>query len=246
MAHDLRHPRFVIMSLPRGGSHFLATALDSHPDLRVAGELLYRPKDYGMEVDALPQLYEWAFERYNGFIHHRSNKINCLPHASPHAFWRHLATQTDAKVISLRRRDLLAMTLSLNLAIETNVWQVEAPCRSSAIVDATRDDWCSKQQAPPINILVKPHIVLERIERYRAECAFYDALIPTENKITIWYEDLVDNFAKYMLDIQLFLGVSPTTLVPSTVKQGTRPLSACIANYSEVQKLVGRLAIDEG
>lgn len=128
--------RFVILGLPRSGTTYLATLLDSHPDLCCAGELFNPyavithandPSDaavFGRDarpVRAAADFFEKTAQsgvKAGGFKFMIGHNINVLQ-------W--LAKQPDIRIIYIRRHNKLAQVASLMKAAQTQEWAKTEP-----------------------------------------------------------------------------------------------------------------------
>jgi hypothetical protein len=206
----------------------LATALDQHPDLKVAGEVLVRPERYGVfeDLDAEGQpciTMEDAWSKYNGFINQRD-------HTNPWV-WNYVSGLSDVIFLSLKRHNILATLVSQKLADKTKAWQVQN--RASTLMDATTDDWVVANYAPEFTVKVEyeeADAFIQKVKRLYGEID-QKVMHFRHPFLELYYEDLLTSWKHWMTITQFYLGVEPEPLLPSTVRQETRPLSAVIENY---------------
>ncbi|WP_231741101.1 Stf0 family sulfotransferase [Thalassoglobus neptunius] len=220
---ECREPRFVICSSLRTGSHMLATAFDQHPKLKVAGEILVRPKLFGLgENKNSPEgellVINESFQKFNGCIIHRQH-LGAI---------QHLGEMPDLKIIFLRRRNWLAQLVSEIRAHQTNVWHV-AP---EGVNYLSNDGSSKPEQSPPqLTISVKRCIQFlqdqNRLDllalKHLSGCA----------RLTVAYEDLQWNWKEAIQEALQFLEIDEVPLAPVTLKQGF-PAYQSVANYDEI------------
>jgi hypothetical protein len=217
----------------------LATALEQHSQLSVAGEVFWRPETYGVARAAtVGEMLADVFAKYSGFIQHRMIKLAAPTgmadgYARCRAVWQALAAEANVRVVSLKRADLLAMAASFVLARRTGIWQVADPAAPTAVVDATRDPWC----APSIDLCTAERVRIDPqwLERYFATVSWqyveWDRGLEHHPLLEVWYEDLVADAERSMARVQEFLAVPIEALRPCTRKRQPLPPAEVIENY---------------
>lgn len=78
----------------------------------------------------------------------------------------------------------------------------------------------------------------ECLHRFAQEEEFkkqHDFYFQDHFKIDVIYEDLADDYASKIKEIQEFLGVNYEAVKPSTYKQSNQPLLEAITNYFELK-----------
>nr|WP_283234686.1 sulfotransferase [Candidatus Protofrankia californiensis] len=222
---------FVILTMPRTGSHHLEALANEHPNVLTNGELL-NPWDTGWPgVDRTEmsdgELLELAFVRFP----RRDEKyeVSCVGckinepqfHERP-TFFEELAAWPRLKVIALQRRNLLESFRSLTQARDSGRWL--APSADGP--------------AP-----VPPRVKLSPADcesYFRSAERFYGrifARFPPEKIHEIYYEDLGDSPRECLARIWDFLGVPPHPLSGCLLlqQQETRPLGEAVLNYAELR-----------
>lgn len=223
-------PRFIICSDPRTGGHMLATALNGHSQLCVAGEIFVRPELFGLpsrptRVNRSPQFPQQvitaAWERYHGFLIHRR-------------FQRGLeliGQERSVRIVFLRREDWLAQLASERVALQTGVWHV-APTGVHYLSDDGRDH---RVAAPPVVTLS-----LTECRQYREAGALREAAalarLRDNPRLDITYERLTAEWISAINEIQDFLRVPREALAPVTQRQEQRPLSDVVENLAELRE----------
>ncbi|SBW22887.1 Nodulation protein H [Candidatus Protofrankia californiensis] len=222
---------FVILAMPRTGSHHLKALANEHPNVLTNGEIL-NPWDTdwpGVDRTEMSdrELLELAFVRFP----RRDEKyeVSCVGckvnepqfHERP-TFFDELAAWPRLKVIALQRRNLLESFRSFIQARESGRWL--APSADGP--------------AP-----VPPRVKLSPAgceSYFRSAEEFYGrifARFSPEKIHEIYYEDLRDRPGECMAGIWDFLGVSPHLLSGCLLlqQQETRPLSEAVLNYAELR-----------
>ena len=165
-----------------------------------------------------------------------------------------LVEQRDMRVPHLRRRNLLRMLLSTEIAKATGGWVESAqptlrdkhlpsllrrvlrhPARYAARIPelfrAKTPDWKAKREA----ITLSPQEGSEFFKETDLHVVFYDKLPAKHQVHTLFYEDLVDHREATLAAVQQFLGTAPRPLGVSTARQNPEPLEELVANYSELR-----------
>lgn len=238
LAGSTDYRRFVIVGIARTGSTMLISMLNAHRQALVFGEIFRRPDLIGWDVqpyasltaDRQLALYRSdpcrfldtaVFRRwprqlravgFKVFYYHARN----APHV---AVWDYLARDTDILVIHIRRRNILAQFLSLQLAHMTDVW---------AIGEARRPD------APPIPL--EPEACRRHFEWVRTLECEADAFFANHKVLRMEYEALVADQGREQSRVQSFLGLDEQAISAKTRRQRTVPLSQGIANFDELER----------
>lgn len=267
--------RFIILSGPRTGSTMLVTALNSSPEITCFGELFkfmentvgfgaggFDIAGYDNHSVADLELRNRDFKAFlsqrifvgmegvtaTGFKHHYSHFLG-FPGLRE---W--LVEQRDMRVLHLRRRNLLRMLLSTEIAQATGGWLERAqptirdkhvlsllqralrhPARYAARIPelfrAKTPDWKTKREA----ITLSPQECAAFFKETELHVEFYDKLLAKHQVHTLFYEDLVENREATLNAVQQFLGTTPRSLGVSTSRQNPEPLAELIANYDELR-----------
>jgi Sulfotransferase domain len=222
---------FVILAMPRTGSHHLEALANEHPDVSANGELL-NPWDTGWPgVDRTNmsdrELLELAFVRFPGRdekyeVSRVGCKINEPQFHERHTFFEKLVAWPGLKVIALRRRNLLESLRSFVQARESGHWL--APSADGP--------------AP-----IPPQVTLSPVDcksYFRRAEDFYErifARFSPQQVHEIYYEDLRESPRESLDGIWEFLRVPPHQLSGRHLlqQQETRPLSETVLNYVELR-----------
>lgn len=217
--------KFVICSQPRTGSHALASALDFHSELDVAGEVFFRPEEFGVYGDNPQEIVNSV--KYDGCILHRSSAVKVK--STVDDIWQEIIKDKEIKIINLKRIDLLEMVISRLMAESSGIWQVKN--RDSKVL-AGYPVYRSFSPAP---LHLDPQTVKFCLEKYKKEFEFFDKLFQNKNVkfLTVFYENLNDNWSRELNKIQNFLEVSIEDISPATLKQNSN--RKYVSNYKELQ-----------
>jgi LPS sulfotransferase NodH len=231
--------RFVLITHPRCGSTYLATLLNSHPEVLCHGELFYRAEVFYAvghrdgslhlasvaERDADPRAF---LEKVWGTTFgNRAVGFKLVAGQHPGAF-RGVFDDPGARAIVLRRRNRLKKFVSALIAEREQMW-THYKYRFRA------------EDLKPIQVEVS----LERLGAYlAAESAFYDGVLAELARrpapyAEVFYEDLFAG-PQAVEELLRFLEVSLDArgLEPATHKRNSRRLAELIANFDEVARQV--------
>ncbi len=226
------HPQFVICSERRTGSHMLATALNDHSELRVAGEAFFRPRQFGLglpaarrnDIESARAIYSVARQRFNGLILHRSAKGPLQV----------IGEHPGVLVLFLRREDWLAQLASDCVARRTGIWHVGAPGKDYL----SNDGQTQPVDNPPVIQIPKRRCL--RFRQRLAEDEAAAAAVFSRHKVhDVTLESLQSDWDATMRGILNFLQVPFESLAPATEKQERRELREVVENYDELRRLFG-------
>jgi hypothetical protein len=134
--------------------------------------------------------------------------------------WDYLKQCPDLKIIFIWRKNILKSLVSLKISYLTDKWIITDPSQS------TDNLW--------VRLNYKScRMYFQMIDSAVAE---YTKLFNKNKKLTVHYEDLVDNLDSELIKIQKFLDVKPETLGSRLKKQNNRKLSEVLLNYSELKR----------
>jgi len=211
--------RFVVVSLPRSGTHMLRSVLNQHPHIRTEIELFneyFEPcrERLGRSAEWILENVAWREDsaRIRGFT-------AFLDQGQPWKLWEHLLTLKGVRYVCLRRRNLLEQYVSLQEALVHKQWHAVK----------------RREDLPALHTL--------RLEPAAVECFFRSAVMhwnwferafARRPRQTLWYEDLCAHTEVVSRQVQQFLGAEIVSgLRPETVKVGRRA-SELISNYDEL------------
>ena len=161
----------------------------------------------------------------------------------------HLAQDTQIRVLHLRRRNILKRAVSRRLAEATGIWAkpVRSKLTPAMVLRAARHPRRVAarlrgiiQLAQPSRKIARLQVSVSKEELFYAiiwakqNAAHVDDLFRDHPKLSLFYEDLVENREEAFCQVQEFLGVEPEPLTVSLVKQNPEPLPELLSNYDEL------------
>lgn len=215
----------MVLTKPRTGSNLLVNSLQTHPGMKVFGELFRGGADEATKeaiLDSVDGYFsERIFKRYDKSIKAVGFKIFYHHPVYDHSgkVWNYLLNREDLRVIHLRRANLLRALVSMKIAEKTDVWKV------------------SREQSEPVDKSIK----LTAQECLEDFCKTRQWEIEANEKFSnspvleLTYEDLTSDYQSQMRDVQAFLGVEPAELHPLSSKQNPEALADLIVNYAELK-----------
>ncbi len=258
---ETEQTRFIIFGGARTGSNMLVSALNSSPEIICFRELFRFMDDSidfgvaGYDDDSTADL-ELRNRDYSAFLDQRifvrtrgAVAVGFKVHDS-HFYgfaglreW--LVEQQDIRILHLRRRNLLRMLVSTEIAKATGEWidpvgpgllQIfRHPARSAArLLGSLRPKPAEPtSQRGPITLsaqecrdfFLKTEIISKQ----------YDQLFSEHHVQTIYYEDLIADLRGTLDSAQEFLGAAPRPLNIGTNRQNLEPLEALLSNYAELR-----------
>lgn len=207
--------RFLILSSPRSGTHLLRSALAQHPAIVALTEMFNpdwtRGAPFNQDTPDEVILREHIFRDYPpgvravGFALHRSGaRFGNWP-----GLWARLESDSDLRVISLSRLNLLRRYLS---------WRTMREPKSH----------------PPEPKRMTAEELREEFLRQETLVAAFDQRFASHPLLRVNYEELDQHPDATLARAQQFLGVEPLPLAPTTARNPLRPLSERIAGFDEL------------
>jgi LPS sulfotransferase NodH len=239
-----RYSKFIILGSPRVGSTWLLSALNSHSNAMVYGEIFdnkYFLADlrYPLAYSLLPHETDEYFENLkiddptgllDSYIyrkyHEEVKSVGFkLFYDQPdnekgrRKIVEYINLDKSIRIIHIQRRNLLNIAASIEMAFKTKKWV--------------------KTQASE-ETKIKPFVLnyekcLEFFEEREEQQSRYNKLFYYNDIFHLYYEDLVASPGKYFREMQHFLGLEPRQLKGLLHKQNTKPLPVLIKNYEELK-----------
>ena len=156
-----------------------------------------------------------------------------------------LTEDTEIRVLHLKRRNLLRTLLSLKIAETTGVWLEDRRLTLANIGTALRHPLrvATRLRRPlrrPPASRIKLTLPVEECRAFfyqrQRSAAHFDDLFRQHQKLTLFYEDLVDDREEALGQVQEFLGVDPGPLTVTLRKQNPEPLPELLENYDELSR----------
>ncbi|EPE93726.1 sulfotransferase [Rhizobium grahamii] len=220
---------FVILGMPRSGTHYLEALLNQHPEVHSSGELLNTFDEDWSDKDRLllpdRELLEYAYRslpRIDKNLLRIGCKINEPQFEERPGFFDELAGWPGLRVIFLKRRNTLESLRSLVQARQSGKW-----LKLRSIHDA----------APPPSVRLRIEdceIYFQKAEQFLSKVR---ASFAPSNLLVIDYEDLISDTNACLSQVLKFMGLAPLQRVLETAieRQETRPLERSIQNYDELR-----------
>ncbi|MPR12140.1 sulfotransferase [Microvirga tunisiensis] len=232
MTHSTPSPDpFVILAMPRTGTHYLEELLNEHPNVLSNGEVLNTYDTNWPDRDRLlrsdHELLECAYLRYptrgdKTKVTHVGCKINEPQFHDRPDLLAELTRWPGLKVILVVRRNTLESLRSLMQARQTRQW--------------LRFGSDSEVAPPRVRLSVAAcEAYFKTADDFHAKVAH--SFAPT-NMLMIEYENLIHDPAACLTRIWDFLGVPALQLSGRAVlqRQETRPLDQTVVNVYELRR----------
>lgn len=222
---------FVILSMSRSGSWHLVELLNEHPKVVCNGEILNNDDTSGwpggdrsnltdrqlvaMGLEAPPLRGAKEGQHATGFKM-LEEQLSSRPQTLDF-----LSRAVKVSAIVLERRNQFEALRSLAQAKTTGAWQdVEGTIPNA--------------RGP--RVLLDP---AECLDRFRIASEFYTLVgetFPMEQRLWIYYEDLLEDRSRVLSMIWKFLNVREHQSIERLRRQEKRPLAATVTNYAELCK----------
>jgi len=226
--------KFVIIATHRTGSNYLSCLLNDHPEVFSLGEVFNLPTIWGQpgnpEINhsrilkifrnLLPVsfLRLYVYGKYPDLVKAVGFRYFYSQADTFQSVTDYLRSQSDVKVIHLKRRNLLDSYVSLNLAKSSGVWSSEKPPGKLR------------------KLVINPKDCLDYFEKSSRLITKYDRLFAKSSRIDIYYEDLLRKKASQIRKILKYLGILDRKLTCNLIKQNTRSFDEVVVNYKILKK----------
>jgi LPS sulfotransferase NodH len=227
--------RFIIGCMGRTGSNFLASSISAHKNAIAFGELFNNTRHERIgwsysgfdSTDSLVRLREQdpvqfletaVYKKYPMSIQAVGFKLFYYHARKPQweAVWPYLRDSSVA-VLHLKRKDLLALQLSMTKALKSKKWSTrENESTKSSTISLSYEDCLTG---------------FETVRRWQQD---FDGYF-TES-IEVYYEDIKQDYHGEMRRVQDYLGIEYQPTKSPLKKQETLPLHLAIANYGELKE----------
>ncbi len=232
---------FVVITYPRSGTHMLRTALNQHPQIAVAGELLNPNKQdlpYPLTLPTAEILEQYAFAEQDnvecaGFVHHAYHPgiQQTWPDNRGNPVWQDiwelLSAIPQLKIIHLYRQNLVWRHLSQVLARQTGHWQ--------AFIDADTAQAQGKQYQPKPatrqSICLDAQLMQQDFQETINWRKHIRQIFAHHPILEVAYEDLCIGFDHQIGAILDFLSLAQHGLAPELIKLEDRRMLDAIKNY---------------
>jgi len=113
------YKKFIILCYARTGSNLLVSYLNSHPNIKVDGEIFSKLGEISFEkiLDSEFRKYPKRIKAvgFKIFYDQPADYLNC-------GIWEHLGKMDELYVIHLKRQNKLRTMLSLKIAMKNDIW----------------------------------------------------------------------------------------------------------------------------
>ncbi len=212
------YKKFIVIAGPRTGSSLLVDGLDSHPAILAEHEIFINLK--GRSEDAIlnkmyskvsPATKAVGFKIFYLQPYDDDTKL----------IWTKLQNMADLYVIHLKRRNLLRVIASTDIAIKTKVWIGRK----------------GRQQIPleEKQVHLAYESVLKRFEQIRGNEEKFKLMFQDKKYMDIFYEDIINNPKDEFQRATDMLELDPFTPKWDILKQNPEKLSNLIINYAELK-----------
>ena len=259
---------FLIVSGPRTGSHMLAQALNSSRDIVCFREVFNYLFDFIQfdvdgydnssardlalrEEDPLRFLDERIFCRYPEEIRAVGFKYHYEQGWAYRGLRERLVGDTELRVVHLRRRNLLRMLLSREIATASGVWVAEPgtnltprrvltrilislPNTIRMPLRAARRRLTNAPERSLKSLTIAPEELRSFIIRTKLTADHFDKIYGEHPQLTVFYEDILDDPKRVHVQVQEFVGVEPRRLTVTMLQQNPEPLRELLVNYEEL------------
>jgi len=244
MKGDNQYQKYIILAWYRTGSNLIVNLLSSHPSIIAYSELFHPPEIFwGEGVFGLSQqqndqiietrnkktdlfLDKYVFRKYPAYIEAVGFKV-LYPHFNDKRYKglkKILLSSDDLKIIHLKRRDLLQVYVSKELAAKRRIM----------------NETSSKRAYQNLLEIGKLYCPIENVESFFIDHSKrvkeYDDLLVSNKVLEVYYEDLVKNIQLGMKNVQDYLCVKQKKLNTVLVKQNVLSLQEIIANFLELSE----------
>ncbi len=238
-----RYTKYIILALARTGSNYLASSLNSNQYNICHGEIFNNAKPEVIfsayrhlriaNKNALRTRNSSSTNFINKYVfHNMPNTIQAvgfkmfLYHGSCKWLdvWDSLESINDLKIIHLRRRNKLKQFISNMVALKTNEW-----------VKRSGDKEKTNYQTNKPRVEIEYQDCLKQFEQIDAWEHMRDDRLIENERLDIYFEDLLSNHTNEMRKIHDFLGVTHMDTISNTKRQSTS-LRDTILNYDKLKK----------
>ncbi len=210
----------------------------------------FSPRDIALrKEDPVRFLHERVFCRHPEEIHAVGFKFHYGHHWDFPGILDKLVDDTELRVLHLHRRNALRMLVSLKLAESTGVWLREGTSKATRanVLKALRHPLKAVRraqrllrhpqplkQSPRARVTISPEELLQFIVQTKMRSSHFDNVFREHPKLTVYYEDVLDQGDDVFGEAQSFLGVEPGPLAVTLRRQNPEPLGELIENYDEL------------
>jgi LPS sulfotransferase NodH len=239
---------FMVVGMPRTGSTLLTTGIAQHPEAKCYGEL-FHPSDYERaHAHALQVNGEWIHFDPNreDAIEFLQNNVFCERNAATKAvgfkllgdyvygpgseklLLRMRKELPGLQVVHITRTNYLDVLVSREIARATSQWVIFTGS--------------SEERKTVERFSIDEAMARQFFCQMRQMDRFHEQFFGGDHYYKVSYEDLEHQYQATMNGTYRFLGLSPHTLTPRTVKQRTRPAEETVSNLRQLARTFANTA----
>lgn len=221
-----KYTKFIVLTKPRTGSNLLVNSLQSHPHLKVFGELFRGGTDASTKEAILASVDDYfngrIFKRYDKSVKAVGFKIFYHHPVYDHSgkVWSYLMNIEGLKIVHLRRENLLRALVSMKIAEKTDVWKVSQ----------------DPGEAVDKRVELTAQECLDSFRQTRKWEEDANGKFANNPFLELTYEELTSDYNRQMRRIQGFLEVDIADLKPMSSKQNPEALCDLIINFEDLKK----------
>lgn len=211
--------KFIVLTQGRSGSNMLISMLNSHPAIYAKGEIFQR-----LDGRSVEQILEKIYASHPAHVQAVGFKV-FYRHPldeSVTRLWDRLTEIDDLRVIHLKRRNLLRLIVSKQIAWQTNTW-VNRNGKNAPIAVQDR------------RVTLEPEKLRAEFREIEALQARFAARFWQKPIITAYYEDLTADPSGEFARITELLDLEPCEPQASVKRQNPEPLANLIVNYDTLK-----------
>jgi LPS sulfotransferase NodH len=248
------YKKFIILSKQRSGSTYLASLLQSHPNVVCYNELFHQEKChfnypfFPMETNSemisirndFPKYFieEIVFRKYLHNFKAVGFKLlyNQTFDEKNERAWDLLFKNKNIHIVHLIRKNYLHAFISLKLALSTGVWSMPVSLNKNNSETGLLKSPNPELMQNPISF----NLDIEETKKYflDSEKDIMDFTLAINNHpvLEVFYEDFLNNSQSAINNTLAFLGLGSHDLHSSTIKQNRFKASEIVTNYSELKE----------
>lgn len=246
--------KIVILAAPRSGTNYLRSLLNSHPDIRMFGEMFHSNwempqfhKADPLTADEKSALFRSRFDHPEDFLEkyvwlavnaRRVKAIGfkllygqgCDSAGKKGEVWDYLLKNNEVKIIHLKRRNILKREISLTHAMRSGQWSLKKGNNIFSTMTALCLRLCKIKA-----VYFEPKKCEEFFINNEKMILDYEEYFKGKQVLSIDYEDLIEFFDENISKIMMFIGVDYYPLKSSFLKQNPLPVKLSLKNFKELK-----------
>lgn len=209
--------KFIVLSTSRSGSNLLISLLNTHPAVRIYGEVIKVAYRKGID-DLTSYVQKKLFAPRPGFVKAVGFKI-FYSHASENSVWNYLSQDKEIKIIHLKRENLLKQLISKKRSSRTGLYHYIENKHNMYNSPITIDYETCK------NFFESAEETYQRMKY----------LFCGHECLELFYEDLTSDRVGSIKRVLDFIELSQRELKTSFKKQSAKKPEETLLNYNELK-----------